>query len=87
MPENATPTMAPTVSHHVNLSILLANGETIEAPLAAWVAAILTELPREQSARIFERMQKKNLVYRTPGSHVLRAEGASLSALLGGKGR
>jgi hypothetical protein len=66
----------------MNLKIRLANNEEIEARLEVWVSAILAEIPRETSARVFERVRKGNIFYQTPGGYLLKAEGATLSALL-----
>lgn len=57
----------------MNICVQLDNGRQIEAPLAEWVAAIITTLPKAQREALVEKVDKRVVAYQTPGSHILRA--------------
>ena len=60
------------------LSMRLQNGEVVKAPLEAWVMALVAELPPSRRALLIQKVSKGHVVYKTPGRHILHAEGMDL---------
>ena len=54
------------------LELRTTSGESVEAPLEQWIAALILELPPEVRSRLLERVQKGIVAYQTPGCHVLQ---------------
>jgi hypothetical protein len=70
----------------MKLKVRLQNGEEIEAYTEEWLAALISELPRDVAERVFTRIRNKSLRYSTPGSHILHAEPGVLSGLWKARG-
>jgi hypothetical protein len=62
------------------LSIQLQNGTVVKAPLEAWVMALVAELPPARREVLLEKVAKGHVMYKTPGQHILHAEGMDLIA-------